>query len=414
MRISGPRTGEILTAITGRETWPAHVQMPASLRDRTGRVVEKAMAVFHPAPRSYTGEDLSELGCHGNPLIVDSVMELIRGTGLARLAEKGEFTRRAFLNGKIDLAQAEGVGALVSAGSAPGADMARSLLEGGLSGDVGALADEIQVLLSSIEASFILDEADPGLDSLPSSLDALLGEIDGLLEGASEASRIYSGVVTTIAGLPNAGKSSLFNAILGYPRAIVHHEGGTTRDILRERLEISGVDFIFHDTAGIRTASSGPEEIGIQNTMEILKKSHLVLYVVDASAGFSPGEEQWLNLGEKTLIVMNKADLVEAGQGDGHVWVSAKYGLGIEGLLEAMTSLFPQDLPRVFLERHAYLLARAREDLAHCLESARRGMTPDALSMDLGAALRSLRDITGEDAPADLLDDIFSRFCVGK
>lgn len=375
------------------------------------------MAVFHPGPRSYTGEDLSEISCHGNPLIVDSVMALIRDTGLARLAEKGEFTRRAFLNGKIDLAQAEGVGALVSAGSASGTDMARSLLEGGLSGDVDSLAGEIQQVLSSIEASFILDEADSGLDrpdDLPSSVNALIGEIDDLLEGASEASRICSGVVTTIAGLPNAGKSSLFNAILGYPRAIVHHEEGTTRDILRERLEISGVDFIFHDTAGIRTASSGPEELGIQNTMEILKKSHLVLYVVDASAGISLGEEQWLNLGEKTLIVMNKADLVEAGQDDGHVWVSAKYGRGIEGLLEAMTSLFPQDLPRVFLERHACLLSRARESLAHCLESARRGMTPDALAMDLGAALRFLKDVTGEGAPADLLDDVFSRFCVGK
>jgi tRNA modification GTPase len=388
--------------------------MPVSLRDPDGAAVEKAMVVFHPAPRSYTGEDVSEISCHGNPLIVDRIAGLIRGTGLARLAEKGEFTRRAYLNGKLDLAQAEAVGALIEAGSASGLDMARSLLEGGLSGDMQALASGIEELLSSIEASFIIDEADFSPDAFISSMGNLIEEIDGLLEGASDASRLYTGIITTIAGRPNAGKSSLFNAILGYPRAIVHHEGGTTRDIIRERLTVSGTDFIFHDTAGIRTASSGPEEIGIRNTMEILEKSHLVLYVVDASAGILPEEEHWLSLGEKTIVVMNKADLVETRPDDGSVWVSAKYGQGIDGLFEAMTGLFPQDLPRIFLERHAYLLAQARESLAHCLASSRLGMTPDALAMDLGTALGHVREIFGENAPVDILEGIFSRFCVGK
>jgi len=388
--------------------------MPVSIRDSGGAVLEKAMVVFHPAPRSYTGEDVSEISCHGNPLIVDRIMDLIRGTGLARLAEKGEFTMRAFLNGKLDLAQAEGVGALVEAGSGTGVDMAKSLLEGGLSSDMNRIASDLEEILSGIEASFIVEEADTGISAIVCSIEPILEEIECLLEGAADASRLYSGIITTIAGLPNAGKSSLFNAILGYPRAIVHQEGGTTRDIIREHLVVSGIDFIFHDTAGIRTTSSGPEEIGIRNTMEILKKSHLVLYVVDASAGISPEEEQWLNLGEKTLVVMNKADLVEARPDDGAVWVSAKYGQGIEGLLEAMTGLFPQDLPRIFLERHAHLLSRARESLAHCLGSARQNMTPDALAIDIGAALQYVRDITGENVPVDILEGIFSRFCVGK
>jgi tRNA modification GTPase len=390
------------------------VQRPVSIRDGAGLTVEKAMVVFHPAPHSYTGEDVSEISCHGNPLIVGRIMGLIRDTGLARLAEKGEFTRRAYLNGKLDLAQAEAVGALVDAGSIPGVDMAKSLLEGSLSEDINSISADIQGILSDIEASFIIDEGDPGPNDIASSIEPIIQEIEGLLEGAEDATRLYSGIITTIAGLPNAGKSSLFNAILGYPRAIVHHEGGTTRDIIREHLVVSGIDFIFHDTAGIRTASSGPEEIGIRNTLEILKNSHLVLYVVDASAGISPEDEQWLSLAEKTLVVMNKADLVEARPGDGAVWVSAKYGQGIDGLFQAMAALFPQDLPRVFLERHAYLLTRARDSLAHCMCSARQGMTPDALAIDLGSALQNLRDITGGNAPFDILEGIFSRFCVGK
>jgi tRNA modification GTPase len=388
--------------------------MPVSLRDSSGSFAEKAMAVFHPAPRSYTGEDVSEISCHGNPLIVDRILELIRATGLARLADKGEFTRRAYLNGKLDLAQAEGVGALVDAGSAAGVDMAKSLLEGGLSGEISAIVSSLEEILSGIEASFILDEGDTGADAIASSVDPVVGEIDELLEGAEDASRLYSGIITTIAGLPNAGKSSLFNAILGYPRAIVHHEEGTTRDIIREHLVVSGLDFVFHDTAGIRTASSGPEEIGIRNTMEILRKSHLVLYVVDASVGLLPEEKQWLSLGEKTLVIMNKADLVEVGQDDGALWVSAKYGQGMDGLFEAMTGLFPQDLPRIFLARHVFLLSKARECLVHCLGSARLSMTPDALAIDISAAIGHLRDITGENAPVDILDRIFSRFCVGK
>jgi len=394
------------------------VQIPVVIKDSQGRDVEKAMVVFHPAPRSYTGEDVSEISCHGNPLIVGRIMGLIRDTGLARRAEKGEFTRRAFLNGKLDLAQAEAVGALIEARSESGVEMAKTLLQGGLSRELESIAAALQGVLSEIEASFILEDVQSSPDSLALPVEQVASDIEDLLRGAENASRLYTGVITTIAGLPNAGKSSLFNAILGYPRAIVHEEEGTTRDILREHLTVSGIDFVFHDTAGIRTASSGPEEIGIRNTMEMLQKSHLVLYVVDATAGLSPGEEEWLRLGEKTITVMNKADLVEerppqAG-GDGAVWVSAKYGSGLDDLFAAMTARFPQDLPRIFLERHAYLLSRARESLMQFLSSARQGVTPDALAIDLGSALENIREITGEGVHGDILDRIFERFCVGK
>lgn len=376
------------------------------------------MVVFHPAPRSYTGEDLAEISCHGNPLLVDELMEIIRKTGLARHAENGEFTKRAYINGKIDLAQAEAVGALINAGSIAGIEMAHSLLEGGLSDSIQKIRTELLKIISEIEASFIIDEVEAGSESIALALTPLIRELDLLLDGAQGATHLYSGIITTIAGLPNAGKSSLFNAILGYPRAIVHQESGTTRDIIREHLLVSGMDFVFHDTAGIRETSSGPEHLGVQKTIEILKQSHLVLYVVDASKGLTPEEEQWLSLGEKTIVVMNKADLLDQGcrdtAGSDTVCVSAKYNQGINELMDAMSGSFPHNLPRVFIERHAYLLARARECLADCLAEAQGCMTPDALAIDLGAAVRYIQEITGENVAPDILDHIFSKFCVGK
>lgn len=376
------------------------------------------MVVFHPGPGSYTGEDTAEISCHGNPLIVSGIGRAIGATGLARMAERGEFTRRAFLNGKIDLTQAEAVGALVTAGSTAGVDMAENLLSGGLSRRVKGLTEGISEIISKIEASFIIDDIEMGSDTLERDIIPLIGEIESLVHDAPDASPLISGIITTIAGLPNAGKSSLFNAILGYERAIVHQESGTTRDIISERITISGFDFIFHDTAGIRDTPSGPERIGVERTIESLKGSDLVLYVVDAVEGLRPEEEQWLCLGKKTIVVMNKTDLLERGASraavPGRVWVSALNKDGMPGLMEAMTGLFPRDLPEVFIERHIYLLSKALERLKGCLRSARDGLTPDALVIDLRETLEYISEITGKIVTDDILDRIFSSFCVGK
>jgi tRNA modification GTPase len=387
------------------------------LRDRLGHTVERGMAVLHPAPRSYTGEDVVEISCHGNPVLVDAVMDMIAATGLARMAHPGEFTRRAFMNGKMDLAQAEAVGALIEAGSTCGIHMAGTLLSGDFSRRVRAMGDEILGLVSGIEASFLTDDAEPDLSGIRDTISSLNRELDALLAHAEGAGRRYSGIVTTIAGLPNVGKSSLFNAILGYPRAIVHEESGTTRDVIREHLVFEGTDFLFHDTAGIRETSSGPEQAGIEKTIEIMRGSHLVLYVVDATLGLSAEEEQWLDLGERTLVVMNKADLLPEplyGEHEGRLYVSAKLRLGIRELLGSMAGSFPAGSPGVFLARHTFLLSRARENLGRCLEALDAGMTPDVLAMDLSAAMASLREISGDSVGEDVLDRIFSEFCVGK
>ncbi len=379
--------------------------------------MEKAMVVFHPGPRSYTGEDVAEISCHGNPLLVDALMEIIRATGLARTAERGEFTKRAYLSGKMDLAQAEAVGALINAESACGVDMARSLLAGDLSRRITSLGDELFEIISGVEASFLTDDAPYDASVFSQAVGAVIQEVDSLLAHGDSAPKRYSGIVTTIAGLPNAGKSSLFNAILGYPRTIVHQESGTTRDIISERLVFSGVDFLFHDTAGIRETASGPEQAGIQKTMDILRQSHLVLYVVDACRGPTSEDEPWLNLGEKTIVVMNKADLLTRplyGVRNDTAWVSAKYRTGIDELMDAVAGLFPLGQSGVFLGRHTYLLSRAREYLAHCLAAIDDGMTPDVLVLDLKTAHESIREIAGESVGRDVLESIFSDFCIGK
>lgn len=411
-------TLDIITRISPSHKREPHTQSLELIKDSRGAIIDQTMIVFHPGPNSYTGEDLAEISCHGNPLVVERIMGTISLTGLARLAHKGEFTRRAFLNHKMDLVQAEAVGALIGSSSLAGCEMAHALLKGELSGRIKAMIEAILVLLADIEASFITEDESIGHDVLLEELTHITSQISGLLKDATEAKGIYEGIVTTIAGLPNVGKSSLFNAILGYNRAIVHHEEGTTRDVLREHLNLGGIDFVFHDTAGIRETTSGPERIGVEKTIETLKASNLVLYVVDAREGIKAQERQWLALADKTIVVMNKKDLVEgavhAAPGYDMVCISAKFALGIDELLTAMRQAFPHDQPLVFLDRHAYLLGKALGSLNSCLNAIQEGFTADVLTIDLKHALDHLRQMTGETADEDILERIFSRFCIGK
>ena len=411
-------TLDIITRISPSHKREPHTQSLELIKDSRGAIIDQTMIVFHPGPNSYTGEDLAEISCHGNPLVVERIMGTISLTGLARLAHKGEFTRRAFLNHKMDLVQAEAVGALIGSSSLAGCEMAHALLKGELSGRIKAMIEAILVLLADIEASFITEDESIGHDVLLEELTHITSQISGLLKDATEAKGIYEGIVTTIAGLPNVGKSSLFNAILGYNRAIVHHEEGTTRDVLREHLNLGGIDFVFHDTAGIRETTSGPERIGVEKTIETLKASNLVLYVVDAREGIKAQERQWLALADKTIVVMNKKDLVEgavhAAPGYDMVCISAKFALGIDELLTAMRQAFPHDQPLVFLDRHAYLLGKALGSLNSCLNAIQEGLTADVLTIDLKHALDHLRQMTGETADEDILERIFSRFCIGK
>ncbi len=359
-----------------------------------------------------------EIGCHGNPLIVKKLLKAIRSSGLARLAERGEFTRRAYLNAKLDLAQAEAVAALIGARSAAGLEMAAQLLGGELSAELKWLTARLQELLIEIEAAFVLEERELETAELETELGELIAKLAGYAGDARRAERMFSGIVTTIAGRPNAGKSSLLNALLGYDRAIVHAEAGTTRDVIRETIAIDGLDFVFHDTAGIRAVEAGAESLGIARTFKALDEADLILYVVDSAQGLETGELDCLPEGRDVILVFNKADLTAGPpafpSGYAAVSLSALKGTGLDELRQTMRALFPADLPRIFIERHAVLVKRATECLSQALAALRAGLTPDVITLDLDSAAAALKEITGSNACSDKLDEIFARFCVGK
>jgi len=397
-----------------------HEQHLNALLDKEGALIDQVMCVFHPTPRSYTGEDLVEISCHGNPLIVQKIMDSIESTGLVRKAQPGEFTKRAFLNGKIDLLQAEAVGALIGAGTPVGYELAKSLAAGELSRRFVPMKNLLAEALTSLEASFITEDAPFSPEVLTTDLSRLTDELREMIASSREATVLSRGIITTIAGLPNAGKSSLFNALLGYPRAIVHEEEGTTRDTLTEHLICGDLEFIFHDTAGIRETPSGPERLGVERTLEALESSDLVLYVVDARSGLQPHEKTWLPLGKKTILVMNKMDLLEEIPPVGGeeifpvVFISAKYATGIDSLLKIMEQIFPEARPEVFLERHLGLLGRVLRSLETGIDGLQAGVTPDVITIDLQDAYSALKELTGEEISPDILDLVFSDFCVGK
>lgn len=417
IRLSGEETCGILQTLCARNVFPPHEQRLTRLFDTAGTLVDDVMVAFHPGPASYTGEDLAEISCHGNPLIVDAICRAIRATGRARLAERGEFTRRAYVSGKLDLAQAEAVQACIAARGTSGLDMARSLLDGQLSAEITAITARLKQLLADLEASFITEDAEYDELALDRELADLTRQTDALLKDSALAPTLMEGIHTVIAGRPNAGKSSLFNAILGSERAIVHEEAGTTRDVLREHLRLGALDFVFYDTAGIHETASGPEGLGIRRSMEALEQCDLALYVVDASTPLLPEEQDWLTKAPRTIVVFNKRDLCpEATDLPGHttVRVSALTGEGLTDLTRAMEETFPSATPRVFLERHRVLLNRSRKALQRAREGLMNGMPADICSMDLQEATASMDAVMGQGLTDDILDMVFATFCVGK
>jgi tRNA modification GTPase len=389
----------------------------ARIKISDGNLEDTVMAVFHPGPVSYTGEDTAEISCHGNPLLVKAITDIIIATDLAEPAEKGEFTLRAYQNGKIDIAQAEAIGALIGAKNYCGLEMAKSLLNGKFSEDIKSIKNDLEQVHADFEAALILDETDTNITKLIQNIDQVLSNLEVYRSSYDKTGYAYSGIRTAIAGLPNAGKSSLFNAILGYDRAIVHEEEGTTRDVIKEHLEFNNLDFVFLDTAGLRDAGKGPEAAGIEMTKQALENADMILYVIDSLKGITDNDMKWLSKRNNVIAVFNKSDLCsEIPVLPGEILsvsVSAKYNTGIDRLLTTMRNQFPQGLPCLFIERHGILINRAVEAL-NAFKEAGFALTPDAAIMDLKVAISALKSILGEELDQDILDDIFSRFCVGK
>ena len=415
VRLSGVRVPQIARALLG--TLPApRVATHASFKDARGAPLDEGLALYFPAPHSYTGEAVLELHGHGGAVVMAALLAACLDCG-ARLAEPGEFTRRAFLEGKLDLAQAEAVADLIDAASREAARSALRSLSGEFSAAISGLSAQLVELRALVEA--MLDFPEEELDALhrddlAARLARLGGSLDALIGRSRRGSLLRSGVHVVLAGRPNVGKSSLLNRLAGEERAIVTAVPGTTRDALREPIQLDGVPLVVVDTAGLRSAQDVVERLGIERTQQELARADVVLAVYEAGSGEAPLPD--LPADAARVEVFNKIDLrpgfVAAAPAIG---VSALTGAGIEELrsriLEAAGwSSTGED---VFLarERHLRALHAARQ---HIEAAARELQRWELAAEELRLAQRALGGIVGEFTADDLLGEIFARFCIGK
>lgn len=398
-------------------------------------VIDEVLAVYMRAPRTYTREDVVEIHCHGSYLLLTEILRQVLAVPGTRLAEPGEFSKRAFLNGRIDLSQAEAVVDLLAAKTMTTAGLAVAQLRGGLHEEIVQIRDALRAVRAIMEVA--IDFPDEDVDILdPTGLDARLAEevlapLQRMLARADEGRIFREGLSAVILGRPNVGKSSILNRLLREERAIVTEIPGTTRDTIEEYLDIRGVPLRLVDTAGIRETAEAIEEIGIRRARQKLDEAELVLLVVDGSQGAQEDDRLLFAAaaGKKIVVVVNKADLMAGDSlvewaasfpGAKLVATSARTGQGIAALEDAVyflatggEGLQEQDraVPNV---RHAAALGRAAASVRQVRDGLARDLSPDLLAIDLQMALDHLGDIVGETTTEDVLEMIFSRFCIGK
>ncbi len=397
-----------------------------------GKVIDDGVAAVFCAPRSFTGEDTVEISCHGGIVLSETVLSAALAAG-CRLAGAGEFTKRAFLNGKISLSQAEAVINLIDAVNGEGLLLASAQSRGVLSGKIDSLREELTDLIASLYVSVDYPDEDlapVGEEELRTRVGSLCEALDSLCKSYRVGHAVSEGIPTVIAGRPNTGKSSLLNRILGKERAIVTEFAGTTRDTVEETVSVGRVTLRLCDTAGIRTVSDPVEKIGVEKTRQALREAELILAVFDASHPLTGEDREFLSLlsecrGE-VIPVCNKCDLERAAEdfsaslpGEA-VEVSAVTGEGLEALYKRISDLFvaekiDYDTTPILsgARQHAAALS-ARESLYAARKALDGGFSPDVAGLDLEQALAALAELDGRGAAAEVTDRIFSRFCVGK
>jgi tRNA modification GTPase len=421
VRLSGAGCRAVATTLLGRPPEARHAHY-LRFRDADGSVIDDGLLIFFPGPQSYTGEDVLELQGHGSPVLLGQLLRRCLALG-ARPARPGEFTERAFLEGRLDLAQAEAVADLVAAGSEAAARAARRSLEGEFSRRVDQVVEGLTGLRVWIEAA--LDFPDEEIDflaapELQDKLHRVAAELDALRTAAERGRRLVDGLHVVIAGAPNAGKSSLLNALAGEERAIVTDVAGTTRDLLRERIRIDGIELTLVDTAGLRDAPDVVEREGIRRAREELGKADLVLAVVDAT-GATPALP--LPAGAPVLWLHSKADLLAQvpapqSRADGrHLWLSVRSGHGLDALRAALREAagLGEGAEGSFSARarHVDALARGAEALARAAAQLHHG-AGELAAEELRQAQDALGEITGRVDADALLGRIFGDFCIGK
>ena len=436
LRLSGPDTCAILDGVfCPKNGKPMSAQdgrnmVYGTLLDSAGRVIDNALCVLFRAPNSYTGEDCAEIHCHGSPIVLNEGLTSLFSKG-ARQAAGGEFTRRAFLNGRMDLIQAEAVVDLIDAETAEAARNAVGQLSGTLSRTVEEIYEALMAVVSRFYA--VVDYPDEDIEDLQRAelLDTLRrseNKLQELLATFSRGKLLKSGVPTVILGKPNAGKSSLLNALLGYERAIVTDVAGTTRDTVEEKVRLDHVLLRLIDTAGIRETADSVEKIGVERSRIAAGKASLALLVLDGSAPLDAEDESAIAVAEgvaNLVVIVNKADLPRridvgalADRFDNVISLSAKTGEGITTLTDHITSLYPAGSAAqgelLTNARQAGAVSCAWNAVREARSALRIGMTPDVVLSDVENALSALGELNGKSLREDLVATIFSRFCVGK
>jgi len=423
VRVSGPRTETLAREILGKLPVARHATC-CNFLDQNGDTLDQGVALFFPAPHSFTGEDVLELQGHGGTAVLQLVLRRCLDLG-ARLAQPGEFTRRAFLNGKLDLAQAESVADLIEANTAEAARSAVRSLRGEFSAAVHSMVDELVNLRMLVEA--MLDFPEEEVDAVDMErrnvlLGAVRMRLQHTLDTAKQGSLLREGAHVVIAGQPNVGKSSLLNRLAGEEVALVSDIPGTTRDVIRQTIQIRGVPLHIMDTAGLRESEDAVESMGIARAHQTMHRADLILLLLDASKGLTEQDEAilaGLPVDIPRLLVFNKGDLLGAGTTVSartpFVLVSAKTGSGIEELrgklLEAIGWRDQESGAFMARERHLRALALAQSYLDQAQAVL---VSAELFAEELRLAQRALNEITGEFTPDDLLGEIFSRFCIGK
>lgn len=425
VRLSGAGLDPVVRKLIGNIPLP-RVATLARFLDASGAEIDEGIALYFPAPHSYTGEDVLELQGHGGLVVMQLLLRHCLELG-ARLAEPGEFTRRAYLNDKLDLAQAEAVADLIEATTSAAARSAVRSLSGEFSREVHMLVDRLVGLRMLVEAT--LDFPEEEIDTLRQADSAgrladLIDAAGRLRDRARQGSLLRSGLHVVLAGQPNVGKSSLLNRLTGEERAIVTEVPGTTRDALRETIQVSGIPLHIVDTAGLRVSEDEVERIGIARSWQEIERADVVLHLLDAREGMTLADEEIASRlpdGIERIVLFNKCDLTGCAsrrtESEGRVslWLSAKTGEGMDALQKELLRIagWQGGAEDVFLARDRHLIALDKAQ-AHLRAARAQPAHLELLAEELRLAQESLSEITGEFTPDDLLGEIFSRFCIGK
>ena len=398
------------------------------LHDKAGRIIDSCCAIVSRSPHSYTGEDTVEFHCHGSPAVLAAGLEALYAAG-ARPAQRGEFTKRAFLNGKLDLTQAEAVIDLIEADSAESAANAAGQVEGVLQKKLQPVYEDLTNLCSHFHAVLDYpdeDIADFGLSAYESSLKQDAKVLQLLLDTYGQGKILRSGVAAAIVGKPNVGKSSLLNALAGYDRVIVTDIPGTTRDTVEEVVKVGGVKLRLIDTAGIRETADTVEAIGVERSRKAVENADMVIFVCDGSQPLTQEDEEIIDLccnRENAVALVNKSDLgsnVEPSDLPfmNVIRICASTGEGLEQFADVVETLFENETPcdgSILTNARQYdALRRAREAIARSLKGLWLGLTPDMVLIDVEEAMEAMGEITGATVREDITARIFERFCVGK